>query len=116
MLRLTPKQIEQAFVFSQMSVEDEARQSNKYSSINLIEWQDLLCRLCIQGLKHDTELKDRPIQVKVQRFLRRIWDWFFDKELWSRDDRELRFVTLENPPKINVNPEFESSEDEDKTD
>ena len=86
-----------------MTIHNENVMEHKYFYLDLIEWKDMICRMCLIGMKQDEgedsiAAADKPIHAKVEYFLSEVWDWFYEKELWSRDDREIRFVSLDNPP------------------
>lgn len=46
---LTIKKIEENFIASMMTVRDEGSNRQKYDYLNFVEFEELLCRLCIVG-------------------------------------------------------------------
>lgn len=107
-LTLARGQIEECFNYSMMTVHSEPQNSRKYDYLVYIEWLEMVCRMCLVGFDHDADFAGRPIAEKVQKFLKAIWQWLYDKGYWDPFDRELHYITLENPPVIEP-PDSESS-------
>jgi hypothetical protein len=80
--------IDRNFVYSMMTVQNEEANGKKYHLLLLVEWQELLCRLALEGYKGHN-LENESIAIKVQYLLQGIWAYFYKHGIWKETDADV---------------------------
>lgn len=86
LFNLNIRAIDECFVGSMMTVLDEAQNRRKYDYLVFVEFQEMLCRVCIRGL--DPELFPEPIALKVQYVVGYIYDFYKDRGTFRGEAEE----------------------------
>ena len=84
---LKAKHIEEAFIFSMMTVLNEHHDMKKYDFLYFVEFLEFLCRLAIVGV-----LESDTIEYKVFSFLEVIWEKMMSTGAFTEKEHGLRPV------------------------
>lgn len=79
-------EIQECFIFSQMTVLNEHVTLKRYEHIEFVEWLDFICRIAIKYHKH---LGQETITMKVQTLLEIIYDRRYRSGVWNKEDHVL---------------------------
>ena len=80
MLQITPKIIEECFVFSLMTVYNEKLNSRKYTYQIFVEFQEMFCRIAYIGF-----LEQDNVEFKVFWLMQYYWEDSVKKGLWDEE-------------------------------
>ena len=86
-LKLSPIQIEECFILSQMTVVDEVENMEKYEYVYFVEWLEFICRIAIVGITMQDAL-----EYKVQLLLEILFDISYKKGIMEKAYYPLREV------------------------
>ena len=88
-LSLTNNDVEQAFIFSLMTVRDEQKNLGKYYYLTYIEFIEMMCRLALEGA-----MFKEPVEYKVNFLLNIIYEKMYADHTWNTDDH--MFYSIHN--------------------
>ena len=89
-LSLQVKQIEECFVASMMTVYNEVQAVKKYDYLVFIEFQEMLCRIALNGMDPEYTIASR-----VQQLMSSIYDELVARGLWVANANKLVKVVPE---------------------
>lgn len=81
---LDQRTIHECFIFSQMTIKNEPRMLNKYSYLEFVEFQEMVCRIAIRG-----NTQHEPIDWKAFVLLDLMWEKHYKLGLFSRQKMPL---------------------------
>lgn len=73
-----------------MTIYDEEFNSKKYDYLLFVEFQEMLCRICVVGF--DPEVFYESLAWKVQFFVEKIYHMYLDRGLLTGDEEFCKLI------------------------
>jgi len=83
-LIITPRLIEESFIYSMMTVLNEPHDMKKYNSLCFVEFLEFICRVALTGV-----LGDHTVEYKLYVMLESIWSKMYACSKFNKKDHPL---------------------------
>lgn len=89
---VTSRQLEECFLFSQMTIHNEQKNFNKYNYLTFVEFLEMLCRYSLTAIWRQQE--QDTVEFKVYRVLQWLYGDRYDAGIWTPEGMPLKKVIL----------------------